>query len=296
MSMKMDYLLLRTVRHFLPRSMAHFFLRHNLIIRPGLETRAPVEMAHRYQMTLEQAGSSIRDQRILDFGYGGNFALACGLLQAGARQVVLIDKFAQPENRQNLGLLPAYEQFLTVQNGQVIPRPGDAGAPAKIELVEADIHDIALEGRMAPFDIVLSNSVYEHLDDVDGITRSLASLTHPTGRQVHFIDLRDHYFKYPFEMLTFSDNVWKNWLNPGSNLNRYRLDDYKQVFERYFEQVRPVVLERDPENFKRVRDRIEPKYLTGDIEIDSVTLLQIFAAAPRPKDKILSPDLLRSEL
>jgi 2-polyprenyl-3-methyl-5-hydroxy-6-metoxy-1,4-benzoquinol methylase len=270
-----DYLTLRLIRHFMPRSLAHFLLRYNLIIKPGAETSAPQEAALRYQQTLAEAGRSLAGQRILDFGYGGNFALACSLLQAGASHVTLLDKFAAPDNRRNRGLLPEYAQYLTRQNGQVIPRHD------YIELLEADLHDVADQGRLAPFDIVLSNSVYEHLEDVAGITRSLVRLTAPSGCQVHFIDLRDHYFKYPFEMLTFSDKTWKNWLVPGSHLNRYRLNDYLRVFDQYFTETRPVVLARDPENFARLRSRIKPQFLTGDDQVDSVTLLQIYAADPR---------------
>ena len=83
-------------------------------------------------------------------------------------------------------------------------------------------------------DLVLSTSVYEHLDDVDGITQALAKLTAPDGAQLHFVDLRDHYFKYPFEMLKFSEAVWRNFLNPTSNLNRFRLPDYRRIFEKLF--------------------------------------------------------------
>jgi hypothetical protein len=249
-------------------------LRYNLIIRPGMETSAPKETAARYQKTLADAGRSLSSQRILDFGYGGNFALACSLLQVGASHITLLDKFASPDNHRNQGLLPEYEQYLTIVHGQVLPRR------EYIDLYEADLHDVAAHGKVSPFDIVLSSSVYEHLEDVAGITRSLAILTSPSGCQMHFIDLRDHYFKYPFEMLTFSDKTWKNWLVPGSHLNRYRLNDYLRIFDQYFAETRVLVLERDPVNFELVRSRIRPKFLTGDAQIDSVTLLQIFAAAP----------------
>jgi len=122
--------------------------------------------------------------------------------------------------------------------------------------------------------------VYEHLDQVERITQALATLTKPTGCQVHFIDLRDHYFKYPFEMLAYSESAWQKWLNPGSNLNRYRYTDYKQAFQNHFKEVRLEVLERDLEKFERARQQIRPEFLTGDPAIDAVTLLQVYAAGP----------------
>lgn len=260
----------------MPRSLAHFLLHYNLIIKPGAETSVPQAATARYQQTLAESGRSLVGQSILDFGYGGNFALACSLLQAGAAHVTLVDKFAAPDNARNRALLPTYELYLTQHNGQVVPRA------EYIDLNKADIHDIAAQSQTPLFDIVLSNSVYEHLDDVGGITRSLALLTAPSGCQVHFIDLRDHYFKYPFEMLTFSDQDWKNWLDPGSHLNRYRLNDYLGVFDQYFAETRSVVLERDLPNFSQINSRIRPQFLTGDDLVDSVTLLQVFAAGPRP--------------
>ncbi len=272
--MNLDYLILRLIRRFIPRSLAHFLLHYNLIIKPGHETSAPHETAARYQRILAEAGRSLAGQRLLDFGYGGNFALACSLLQAGAGHVTLLDKFAAPDDNRNRKLLPDYEQYLTMQNNQVIPRR------EYIELYQTDIHEVAAQGKLSPFDIILSSSVYEHLENVDGITRSLAMLTHPSGCQIHFIDLRDHFFKYPFEMLTFSDKTWKNWLNPGSHLNRYRLNDYLRVFDRYFGETRPVILETDLQNFELARNRIKTKFLTGDPQIDAITLLQIFAAVP----------------
>jgi len=223
---------------------------------------------------LADSDRSFAGQRILNFGYGGNFALACSLLQLGASHVTLIDKFAAPDNHRNRKLLPEFEQYLSQDHGQIVPRR------EYIELFEADIHENAAQGRMAPFDIILSSSVYEHLEDVEGITRSLAKLTSPVGCQIHFIDLRDHYFKYPFEMLTFSDQAWKNWLCPGSHLNRYRMNDYLQIFSKYFNETRPVILARDLPNFELARQRIQPKFLTGDPQIDSITLLQVYAAAP----------------
>ena len=56
-------------------------------------------------------------------------------------------------------------------------------------------------------DLVLSNSVLEHVQDVDATIKALAALTDSNGMQIHFIDLRDHYFKYPFEMLCYSDKI-----------------------------------------------------------------------------------------
>ena len=272
--MNLKYILPRLVRHFLPSKAVRSLLRHGWIIRPGLETASPIQAVDRYQNALSDGGFSLSGKRVMVFGYGGNFAIACGLIEAGAGHVTLSDKYAPPDETANRALLPQYSRYLSVAGEQVQPRP------EFIVLLDGDIRDIAASRPVLPFDIILSNSVFEHLDDVQGTTQALAKLTAPGGCQLHFIDLRDHYFRYPFEMLTFSQDVWLKWLNPGSNLNRYRLKDYEQVFEQYFGVIDLTILRQDREAFEQARGRIRPEFLSGEPDIDSATLIHLLASNP----------------
>jgi hypothetical protein len=122
--------------------------------------------------------------------------------------------------------------------------------------------------------------VYEHLDDVEGITGALARLTKPDGIQIHFVDLRDHFFKYPFEMLRFSESTWRNWLNPSSNHNRYRLWDYQRVFESCFGEVEIEVLDREEEAFRKLMPHIRSEFVSGNPNEDAVTLIRVTASKP----------------
>ena len=112
---------------------------------------------------------------------------------------------------------------------------------------------------------------------MDSIIAALAALTLPEGLHLHFVDLRDHFFKYPFEMLTLSERAWRGWLNPTSNLNRFRLGDYRGVFEKIFPQVEITILERDEAAFAHTRRRVRPEFVSGDEKTDSVTQIQILA-------------------
>jgi hypothetical protein len=123
--------------------------------------------------------------------------------------------------------------------------------------------------------------VYEHVDDPGGITHSLARWTTPAGQHIHFVDLRDHFFRYPFEMLCYPDETWRKWLNPSSNHNRLRVWDYRKIFESHFHEVQIQVLERDQPSFERIRSRIRPKFVSGNEADDSVTLMCITARGPR---------------
>ena len=273
--MNIRYLIPRLVRHFLPQRLVRFLLQRSIIIRPGLETSDPKAAVGQYLEVLSHHSIALEGKKVLVFGYGGRFAVGVELLLLGADHVILCDKYALPDDQQNLKLLPTHEKYLIHQDGHVCPNA------TYITLLEADIKDVEVGQKIPPVDIVVSTSVYEHLDDVDGITRALAALTKSEGVQLHFIDLRDHFFKYPFEMLTYSEIVWKRWLNPTSNLNRYRLTDYERTFQRYFETSYFSTLDRNLEVFLITKPRIRPEFLTGDPDIDSVTLLQVLARSPR---------------
>jgi hypothetical protein len=265
------YIIPRVIRHFLPDSLVRFLLRRSLIIRPGLETRSPFEAADRYIEALNEDGFSLQDKKVLVFGYGGSYAVACMLLEKGATHVTLCEKEAPPDDRRNQALMAEFSQFLMEKDGKVVPNP------AFITLAQGDISEI-LTG--SEFDIILSTSVFEHLDDVEGITRALVRLTALKGIHLHYVDLRDHFFKYPFEMLCYSEKTWYGWLNTTSHHNRWRLPDYQRLFSSLFDQTKIIVLERDYSAFQKTIHRIRSEFISGDVEVDAVTLIKIVAKIP----------------
>jgi hypothetical protein len=275
--MNLPYLLPRVVRHFLPERLRRFLLLRSLIIRPGLETTDPTAAVGRYLEVLQSRGESIKGKRVLVFGYGGRFDVGIGLLEAGASHVMLCEKYASPDDVHNAELLPKYDAYLFADHGRPRPRP------EYMTLLQADIREIHPSAEVQPVDVVVSNSVYEHLEEVDGITCALAALSRPDGLQIHFVDLRDHFFKYPFEMLAYSEGTWRGWLNPTSNHNRFRLWDYRRVFEKYFGKVEIQTLKRDEAAFEKARPRLRPEFVSGNQQDDSVTLVLIIASEPRNK-------------
>jgi 2-polyprenyl-3-methyl-5-hydroxy-6-metoxy-1,4-benzoquinol methylase len=155
-------------------------------------------------------------------------------------------------------------------------------------LLQADVREISPR-EFSAVDLVISSSVYEHLEQVDGTTRALAALTRPEGLHVHFVDLRDHFFKYPFEMLHYSERVWRGWLDPSSHHNRFRLWDYERVFRNHFAQLEIEILERDPAAFEKARPRIRPEFISGNPADDSVTLIRIIASNPLEAGHVQNP-------
>ena len=275
--MDIDYLFLRLIRHFLPEGVARFLLRQRWIIKPGLESSDPGAAAHRYLSVLAENNQTIKNQTVMVFGYGGRFALGIELLNQGAAHVILCDHIRSLDNDRNLELLGNNAKYLVVENNSVKPRADF------MTLLHGDVRERNIQNSVKPANVVLSTSVFEHLNDVKGITKALADMTHQEGFHLHFIDLRDHYFKYPFEMLTFSNIVWKSLLNPTSNLNRMRLIDYRRCFKDHFDEVNINILDNDPAHFEKMRKQIRPEFISGDLDLDSALQIQLIARKPLRK-------------
>jgi hypothetical protein len=263
-SLPFAYVLPRLVRHFMPHALAQAFLRRGWIISAGAETVDPASVTNFYLEQLRNLEFEITGKRVLLFGYGGRFDVAVGLLEAGAAHVVVCDLLAESDHRHNAQLLPDYAKYLENDDGRVVPRD------AWMTVLHGDIREVV---DIASFDIVLSNSVFEHLSDAPGVTEALARLTQPIGIHIHRIDLRDHYFRYPFEMLRFSNKVWTRFLDPSTRHNRYRLWDFQRLFERHFNRVEVEVLRSDPDEFELLRKHIRQEFISGDILEDAAMVI-----------------------
>ncbi len=272
--MNLPYLIPRLIRHFLPEKLVRTLLLRNIVIQSGLETNNPFAAIQRYADVLSKHDLSFQGKRVLVFGYGGRFDIGFGILKEGASHVILCDKYAPSDEHHNRRMFGAEEKYFAMEKKGLRPRS------EWMTLLEADIRDVQESGTLEPVDIVISSSVYEHLEDVEGITRALAGLTKPDGIQVHYVDLRDHFFKYPFEMLRFSESTWRRWLNPSSNHNRYRVWDYRRVFESCFEYVQIEILSREEDAFRNVMPHLRPEFVSGDIHEDAVGVILVVALKP----------------
>jgi len=272
MRLNLPYLIPRVIRHFLPEKLVRALLLRNIIIKPGLETSNPDAAVQRYVRTLP---GTLKGKRVLIFGYGGRFDLGFGILKEGAVHVILCDKYAPPDEAHNLEKFSAEKKYFVVEHGKLRPH-ADC-----MTLLEADIREVQVHHDLEPVDIVLSSSVYEHLDDVGGMTRSLAALTKTDGIQVHFVDLRDHFFKYPFEMLRFSEKTWRSWLNPATNHNRFRLWDYRKAFEACFENVDIEILTSEEQAFHTLQPHIRSEFVSGNIKEDAAATIRVIASKPK---------------
>lgn len=271
---RIDYLVQRVGRNFLPGPVARLGRRLFRLV-PGPETAWPDETAERYLRTAEEAGHPLPGRRVMIFGSGPTFAVACRLIRAGADHVVLYDKFACPDDRINGPLVDEFPDLIGRVDGRVIPTTD------RIVLVEPTEDDDRDFADLEPVDVVLSSSVLEHVDDVEGWAHRLAAATAADGVNLHLVDLRDHFFATPFEMLRYSERTWSRWLDPRSHLNRYRIPDYERAFRGAFTSVSIEVTKRDEPAFAQAREWIRPEFLTGDDAVDSAIIFLLRAAVPR---------------
>ena len=108
-------------------------------------------------------------------------------------------------------------------------------------------------------DLVLSNSVLEHVADNDQLAAELQRVLRPGGRMLHVVDYRDHFFVFPYHFLLWSDAVWNRFLNPG-DLPRWRIGDHIRAFTRAGLTVEVLKATPIPEEFEKVRARIHPRF------------------------------------
>ena len=271
-----DYLVLRTLRRMAPQSAVDWMLDRGVYLKAGRDTERPEESVRVYRDAGNRSSQCIAGKRILIFGYGGSLGVALGLLEAGAERIYLQDPFAPVRLARNRRL-PADRMARYFRGSPHDWQPDND----RVTIIREQLPDFAArhEGLV---DWVVSTSVFEHVVDVEANIAACARLTRPGGINIHEVDLRDHHFKYPFEMLCYSDRAWARWLNASNNLNRWRLHQYERAFGLYFDKVHIQTTFALPAQFSKAKSRIRSEFLTGVDGLDATGLIVIEARRSVP--------------
>jgi SAM-dependent methyltransferase len=212
-----------------------------------------VTVFNKYREALRKLGRTASGCTVAEVGSGVYNPGSVGLLGLGARKVLLVEpnyfipdvakfsahmqRLCEAVNGSEDGALDP-SQIYRVQGGQVVLN-GDV-----VELAAATTTKWLVSSNSV--DIVLSNSVLEHVRDVDSVVSEMARCLRPGGIGVHYVHLRDHYFKFPFDMLKYSKFVWERVLTTrkggGGYQNRARLSQLLRVFGA--NELRPLSVER----------------------------------------------------
>jgi hypothetical protein len=205
--------------------------------------------------------------RVLEIGPGATLGIPVLLACAGAR-VTVGDRF------------PAYWDpdfqplFFRALLERVEPRGPDFTAPLRrllaagaftpdvIESYDTGAEHIARIGRM--FDLVLSNAVLEHVENLQVAVANIACVMAPGAIGFHQVDFRDHHhFDNPLEYLTiprdeFAEERRAQFCERGAT---WRVSDVAAAFEDAGLVVRPHVnLRTTPEYLAGIRPRLQPEF------------------------------------
>lgn len=219
--------------------------------RANAGTHSCARVLHLYDKYLvTRLGSTWpRGRRILEVGIGATNSSAYEAAALGAATAVAFEPF--------VALDPALDSALLAECAQ---RHGLAA-----ETITSRVRRVKELGDLSAssIDLVLSNSVLEHVGNMDALTSELKRVLAPDGAMLHLVDYRDHYFRYPYHHLLWSDEVWARWLNPG-DLPRWRICDHIECFERHGFDVETLRATSLAAEFEKVRDRLHPRFAGYD--------------------------------
>ncbi|WP_139311615.1 trans-aconitate 2-methyltransferase [Desulfovibrio sp. DV] len=209
----------------------------------------PTAIAAAYADDLGRLGVPVPGKRIIEIGCGSANGAGYALAAMGAASVVCHEPYALHD----VGLDAKHLEAM------VIRHPGVKFSVVRRVAALTDEPD-------ASADIIVSNSVLEHVTDTTALFAELARLLAPGGVMLHRVDYRDHFFKYPFHFLLYSKRVWNWFLNPG-DLPRWRYDDHAATLARADFDVSVLDFTRDEDGFDAIADRLHPDFQDRDPDI-----------------------------
>lgn len=249
-----EYMLLRIVRKYLfPVRLLEnvgFFIPY---YKQNCSLAFPAIIAENYWRYAENGQIDLKGKTVLELGVGTTNATAYELAAMGCRFVYAYEPFARYNKKIDIKMMRATAQRLPVKEQQL------AGSIVRID----DLNAVADHS----IDVVLSNSVLEHVTNPENLFRVLNQKLHLNGTMTHVVDYRDHFFKYPYHMLLFSKKVWRRWLDPG-DLPGWRLRDHVVMLEKSGFRVGCSEIERNRKGFKKIAQHISSDYDCNDPWLD----------------------------
>ena len=265
-----EYVALRLLRRFVFSNA--FLLRFGRFVpyyRANANQTDAEPVVDLYAGAIARAGLPLIENRnILEIGSGATNSVGYALARRG---------FAGKEGRIYL-----YEPQVELDRraDAELRRGLDSGGLSRVERISTLD---AIPG--ASIDLVLSNSVLEHVLDMDGLLGALDRVLAPAGRMIHSVDYRDHFFKYPYHFLAFPAAVWARWLDPG-DLPRWRLSGHLRAFSAHGFCATVLESRCATDAFEKIKPSISRDFDPGDttLALTSAIILNMrqSAASSRP--------------
>jgi len=275
--MDLEYVMKRFIRRHLPDAWAFGLLE--LIGRSNKAEIIPAHVWVNLRERLNGVGIDIAGKHIVEIGSGRYARLGLQMLGAGAARVTLVDLYATAlSNREHQSILKEDCARLELSWDEVVTR---------VQVLTGDITSLPIPPLEARPDVVISSAVLEHTLDPRRVLGTCWEWLKPGGRASHQIDLRDHVFESPFEMLTFSESTWQRWLCPkrGFFLNRWRLPEYVEAMERVgFVNIGYQVLQQDETALQAILPRLNERFREFSPDMLSVLVVHLYGEKPMETD------------
>lgn len=246
---RLEYVALRLIRRFLlSEKFIHRIAACLPYYRSSVNETSPESIVAAYQSALRASDISLEDLCVVEAGAGRTNVVAYGLATAGAKQVCAIEPFVR---------------FDAALDDSLLQRcyPNSQSLRDKVSRVNSfdELPDESI-------DLVVSNSVLEHVGDLNRFFTDCHRVLRSGGRTVHLVDYRDHFFKYPYAFLTFDDSTWSRWLDPG-DLPRWRMYDHVCAMEQADFDVEVVEQSSMPEEFARIKQLLAPRFASAGPDV-----------------------------
>ncbi len=238
-----------------------------------------------FKSLFDKFNIALTNKTILETGPGNSRIPAYLFLLHGADKIILVDKYPlnafQDSANSELDFKTDKLQAAYFKNEQnfIIEKFGKEKAEALFEkiknekLIEYIAADLSELSDTTKADIIISNSVFEHIKHPENSIKASARILKQGGTALHSIDLRDHYnFSNPFLFYKYSDKIWNKYLTKLgiSYTNRVRYNDFIKMFT----DAGFSILYEHTEQDKLRKHRIHPQFKgRNDLEITHLDIL-----------------------
>lgn len=165
-------------------------------------------------------------KKVLELGPGNSRIMGYNLLMHGASEVFLLDKYPRIRKSHRQQRFEEEEREYIANKYQQVP------PPHRLHLLSGDI----CTHHPGQVDLIISNSVLEHIRNLDETIGCMTAHLTNGGYMYHTIDLRDHFnFASPFLFYKYEEDTWDRYLTKEgiSYTNRLRFDDLLHLFAKH---------------------------------------------------------------
>jgi SAM-dependent methyltransferase len=229
-----------------------------------------LQIADFYLEQLPTGRRRLENVDVLELGPGYSLGTAVVLACYGA-SVSVADRYLSPYDPEYHGpFLRALQVRLAAERPTLDETPierllaAEEFVPDVVNGLHLGIEDLE-ELADGCYDLVLSNAVFEHVENVPRAWSILARITRSGGMGIHQVDFRDHRdFSHPLEYMTLPEEEFRALFREvhGECGNRWRPDAMELVIaEAGFEVARfDANMQADPDYLRDLMPRLAPEF------------------------------------